>query len=279
MPFFGRLLAHVAERINVTFNSEEMFFNLSHAMIMFAILVGGTLLLLLVRELVKRCAFPRSYGAYVNTGKVDPSGKLVFKRRSGLSTLAARHVLMEVSFMVALFATFWIAAYTAGFNMFSSGYTTLAATLIGTYMFAGALQNFGSGFWLNVEGSYEEGNYVVVPSMGQQCHGFVASKTAFHTMLRRLKTKAEGNGLCEFRVPNSIMMSAMTYRDYGLETADLRVPMEINDKEKNEVLATGKYKFPNITYQDGVDGDTTTHAVALAASRVNGMVYRRSKDV
>lgn len=228
---FARLVHHLVERINVTFDSEGMFVNLSHAMIMFGILVGGIIVLVALRALAKRLVFPRITGSYVNTGKKDAGGKPVYRQRRDTSMLAARHVLFEVLFLVAMFATFWVAAYTAGFNFFSSGYTTLAFGYLISFMFVFAMQNFGSGFWVNSGGAYQENDYISIPSQGAACHGFVSQKTAFHTVLRRMKEKGEGIGMLEIRVPNNIMMNSVVFEHYDREFSKQLEPLEVNDSD------------------------------------------------
>jgi hypothetical protein len=222
----GRFWTALVERVNVTFDNDDLFHAMPQALIMFAILAGGSIVLFLIRMLVRKITFPKSQWSLVNTGHevkaATPAGTAtLFAPKKCNGGLAARHVLVELVFMILLFLTFWVAAYTAGFNFLSSSYITIGISLIGTYMFAAALQNFGSGFWANIENIYQEGNYIRMTGMGVE--GFLVEKNALNILLRRRDPKT--GGTLEYRVPQNAILNQVTERDYFLENEPSTLPL------------------------------------------------------
>lgn len=206
-------LIHPRELISRLYDYPELWHRLPWALLAFGVAVGGIIFVYLFKSILA-CGLPHRYNeSYVLSGRKN--GKHRYVRRRTHNSRSYYRVFLETFFIVGVFLVIWIACWVAGFNFLSSPLMSVGMGLIGSYMFGVAIQQFGSGYWVNVEAMVAEEQYLRFPLLGPEAHGRVTEIHPFFILLQRLNAK--GTGLEDIKISMSDVMTQTMVRDYEEE--------------------------------------------------------------
>jgi hypothetical protein len=244
MATVKRALGEAIGRVDVSLGPEGLGVGIANAAIAFAVIMGGCLLIVIIRWAWFKFLLWRSKCSmeWVKTGQRDGTRDIFVKRddkaRDGM---AMAQVASELVFILLFAASLWFGYFAAGFNFLNSPYLPLILSLVGTYMFSSALQNLGNKIWTNAENVFPTGAYVRLPCMGAESHGFIVIHNAFHILLKR-RDKTSG-GLVEIKLTYSDFFNQMVIRDWNTENdpAEWQL-LETNDVIVSQMVDAGKAK-------------------------------------
>lgn len=248
----------VNPKLFVDFTGPTIWERLPWALLALGVAIGGSIVTyILVKKVLAYCCLPRKYhDRLVWAGVDEQTGKGRFVHETRNSGRSYAHVILETLFFTGVFFSLWIGASVAGFNLLNSTLMSIGLGLIGTYMFAAAIQNMGTGYWVYLTDKVEEFQYYRLATM-PHVHGMITEMHPLFVLLQR--ENDTGDGLLEIQVPMSMMLTDIWIRDFKLES-EMRADMDkdastiVGDDTMNRevISAPKKYRPKKSPFYRGV---------------------------
>jgi len=209
-------------RVVVQQHYENRWYGLGWLAIALGMCIGLVFAVYIIYYLIMRCGFPHLYAQRrIRAGKTKggltkwlPEVRRPYKPY--LRVAAGSFLIVGIIF------AFLISMNIAGYNYVTSPVTQLILGGISAYMFSSAIQNFGSGYWNNVEDKFEENNYLRLPQYGADCRGYLKEK---HGQFVELHHINERGFMVDVKIANTAMANAVIIREHEWE-----IPVEQGGK-------------------------------------------------
>jgi hypothetical protein len=207
-------------RVVVQQHYGSPWYDFGWAAIALAVIIGGLFVVYIIYYLLQRCCFPSLYRKrWIPAGRIptkDPKAKKMLNWLPETRKPLKPYIRVAIGsfFVVGCIFAIWAGMNVAGFNYISSPVNQLALSLIGTYMFASAIRNFGAGYWNNVEDKIEENWWVELPQFGPKVKGYIKER---HGMFVELHYMNERGFMVDVQVPNTLIGDSIVIREHEME--------------------------------------------------------------
>lgn len=204
----------ISPKLLIKFGVDNAFESLPYSLLALGIAVGGVFVIWLMKLIFTSCCLHPKY----RERWVTIRGRLEPIRHKRLQSVI--HLVLESFFFVGIVIVLWIAAAVAGFNFWTSSLVGIAIGAVFTYMFGGALQQIGAGYFIYLTDKIEEGYYIEV-------NGVEGRVTELHPLYAEMESIDKvTKGVIHTQVPMLSLITSIVKRNFHKELTIPRLSLD-----------------------------------------------------